>query len=90
MMVVLIALGIALVVFWIVQLVTLMEMKDAQFPGRHDKVLWFVLMLICSVLGACVFWAWRQQRAAEEEVDKLANDLGRMIPKPPEPEQDAE
>ena len=65
-----------LVGFWIVQLLSLMNMEDAQFPGRRDKVLWFVLLMLGSVLGAVVFWLWKCNRRLEREISQ---EVGAMI-----------
>ena len=51
--------AIVLLIFWVVQLIDLMTMTDDLFPGRNDKVLWFIVVFLGSAFGALVFWIWK-------------------------------
>ncbi len=48
------------VVFWIYQFIQLMLLTDADFPGKNDKVLWFVAFMLLSVLAPGLFVWWKQ------------------------------
>lgn len=49
-----------LVVLWVREFVTLMSCADADFPGRHDKLVWSVLMLVLAPIGPVAFWWYRR------------------------------
>jgi len=48
-----------LVVFWVRQVLSLMSMKDEDFPGRYDKPIWAALMIFTLFVGAVLFWWWK-------------------------------
>ena len=54
--------AMVLLIFWVVQLIALMSMTDDLFPGRNDKVLWFIVVFFGCALGALVFWLWKLVR----------------------------
>lgn len=85
----LVLMSIFLFVFWLFQIVALMDMKDNEFPGRHDKVLWFIAVLLGSVVGALAFLLWRFMRSGETMSDRLADDIAGLIGKSREEEEDA-
>lgn len=70
--VIVVILAILLVVFWISQLLSLMNMRDEQFAGRHDKVLWFIVVFFGTLLGAFVFWLWKVRKYLERERARAA------------------
>lgn len=47
-------------VFWGYQLVQLMMLEDSDFPGRYDKILWFVLFCATFLLAPFLFIAWKR------------------------------
>jgi hypothetical protein len=51
---------LVLLVFWIIQFAQLMAMRDDEFPGRFDKILWFVAFLTLNVVAASIFLSWKQ------------------------------
>lgn len=51
----------ALIVFWIGEFVALMRISDTMFPGRYDKLVWSLLMIVLPPVGAIAFWIYRQQ-----------------------------
>jgi len=55
--------------FWIwgTQLLDLMERRDAEFPGRMDKVLWVVILLVVPVIGVIVYCVWKNRRAESKD-----------------------
>ena len=66
--VLMVLLMVVCLVLWLRQLVKLMGMSDAQFPGRYDKILWVVILLVTAVVGAVAFWIWRTWRETNERV----------------------
>jgi len=56
---VLIALGLFMKA-WRDEFVFLMGRHDADFPGRHDKVMWILLMLVYAPAGVWFFRSYRQ------------------------------
>ncbi|MHC4253242.1 MAG: hypothetical protein ACYS9X_29330 [Planctomycetota bacterium] len=70
------AVALPLVIFWACQLLSLMRMRDEEFPGRYDKILWFIIVFFGSLLGALIFWLWKVGRADERE---LASEMGEIV-----------
>ena len=58
---------IFLVVFWVSQFLSLMDMKDEEFPGRYDKPLRYIAMVFGCLPGALVFWFWKRRRASSRK-----------------------
>jgi hypothetical protein len=48
--------AILLLIFWLRQFILLMATPDASFPGRYDKILWFVLFLLGGIVGPIAYW----------------------------------
>jgi hypothetical protein len=44
---------------WQKEFVFLMGLRDEQFPGRHDKLIWVVLLLALAPIGVWFFRAYR-------------------------------
>jgi len=57
------------VVFWVSQFYQLMNMTAEEFAWEYDKVLWFVVLLVGCVLGALLFFIWRQMGGASRGAD---------------------
>ena len=69
--------AVCLAILWAGQLLELMRMTDSDFPGRHDKVLWFVLLLVSGPLGALIFWCWKDHRVFELRKTRMDADLAK-------------
>lgn len=69
---VLIIVGVLLLIFWLLELLVLMNMTGDQFPWRYDKALWFVIVFFGSALGAFVFWMWQKGQKADVRLAKEA------------------
>lgn len=76
---VMVLIGMVLFVGWLWQLIVLMNMKDDEFPGKHDKTLWFVAVFVGSVVGALAFVVWRVVRSGEAASADLADEIGGVI-----------
>jgi hypothetical protein len=53
---------IGLLLFWCSQFIGLMLMREADFPYKHDKILWFIAFLVLPLLAPFVFVFWKQAR----------------------------
>jgi hypothetical protein len=51
--------GFLLLVFWFREFILLMAMPDKVFPGRYDKVLWFVLFVVAGIVAPFAFYLTR-------------------------------
>ena len=67
--------------FWIAQWLDLMSMKDEDFPGRYDKILWGGLMVFSLVFGAATFWLWKRKRSRPQRIADLARQHLRTKPR---------
>ena len=73
---------LVLLVFWIIQFAQLMAMRDEDFPGRFDKVLWFIAFLTLNVVAASIFLSWKQIQIASRS--KLRTEsLAKLRPEEP-------
>ena len=54
--------AIVLVLFWVDQLIDLMGRSDGQFPGRYDKICWFIILMTMNVLGAFIWFIFKNIR----------------------------
>ena len=71
--------ALVLLVFWIIQFAQLMAMRDDEFPGRYDKILWFIAFLTLNVVAASIFLSWKQIQIASRS--KLrAESLAKLRP----------
>lgn len=59
---------------WQREFVFLMGLRDADFPGRHDKVIWATLLLALAPIGV---WFFRAYRLAHWPAPAPAIDPGR-------------
>lgn len=50
---------LAIVSFWILQIVDLMSMRDDAFPGRHDKLIWVGIVVLLPLAGAVAYAVWK-------------------------------
>ncbi len=55
-----VALVVAFVALWVREFVALMSRPDAAFPGRYDKLVWSVLLLVLPPVGLAAFWWYRR------------------------------
>jgi hypothetical protein len=75
---------LVLLVFWIIQFAQLMAMRDDEFPGRFDKILWFIAFLTLNVVAASIFLSWKQIAMASRM--KLRPEaLAKLRPEEPVP-----
>jgi hypothetical protein len=73
---VMVALIAAVLVFWIGEFVTLMRRPDADFPGRHDKLVWSILMIVLPPVGAVAYRIYRHRESTLEPEPKPVSPWG--------------
>ena len=54
--IIVVLISIVLFIFWCVQFVSLMKISDDKFPGKNDKPIWALAMLLMGFVGAFLFW----------------------------------
>jgi len=66
-----------LAALWVRELVHLMGLSDDAFPGRHDKVMWFILLLCVPPIGVVAFGVFRRAYwpTHKPTLDAVARDL---------------
>lgn len=56
----LLALILAWLIFWLLQFVQVMLLADADFPGRYDKPLWVAVFVLVFLLAPFAFLLWKR------------------------------
>ena len=57
---------LALAFFWVSEFARLMRTTELDFPGRHDRWIWILVMIILLPLGAAAFWTFRHSHWADQ------------------------
>jgi hypothetical protein len=70
----LVALGtiVLLIVSWVRDFAYLMSQPDHAFPGRYDKLIWALLLIVLPPVGVVAFWSYRRAQLGESRVAKPA------------------
>ena len=50
---------------WVHEFVILMHLRDTDFPGRSDKLVWSILMILLPPIGVVAFWTYRSSRTTD-------------------------
>jgi hypothetical protein len=79
------AVVVALVFFWVGEFVRLMRTSPGAFPGRNDRLVWIIVMVVLLPVGALAFWTYRSTQATW--VNDPPFERGE---KPPSPWSDAD
>lgn len=69
------ALALAVVLFgleWLREFGFLMRLNDDAFPGRNDKLIWAILMIVLPPVGLWQFRSYRQAHWPEAKPEKVA------------------
>jgi hypothetical protein len=61
-------------IFWLRQLIDVMQRSDDDFPGRNDKLIWAVVIVLGNVFGALAYWIAKPVRAPRSG-DSLRQDF---------------
>ena len=81
LVIIIVFVGIAMLVFWLYQVVSLMDMPDEAFPGRYDKIIWVVLLVLVPVLGAIAFAMWKPVVRDDREMDAAVSNVADSLNK---------
>ena len=74
---ILLLISIGCLLFWVSQLWTVVNMSDQDFNGRYDKLMWAMIILFGSILGAIMFALWRMmQRRSIIVVEQKESHFG--------------
>jgi hypothetical protein len=65
---------IVLAVFWCRQFVELMLLSDADFPGKHDKILWVFAFLVGFLVVPFAFVFWKQGYLVVRKAERDTKD----------------
>ena len=49
-------------VFWLFRLIEVVSMKDDEFDGQNDKLIFFMIVFFGSVFGAVGFLIWKRTK----------------------------
>ena len=52
--------ALVLLIMWLDAFVSMMAMRDDEFPGRHDKLCWALAFIFLTFVGAIAFYLWRK------------------------------
>ena len=55
-----IVLIVIIIIFWFIEFIFLMSLNDSNFPGKSDKVLWFIVFFILPLLAPFLFRSWKK------------------------------
>ena len=64
--------------WWVREFVYLMGLPDDAFPGRHDKPLWFLVLLVLPPFGLVAFTIFRHAYWPAAKPER-AGDLGEAV-----------
>jgi|GEM_PF-5616253 len=64
---------------WRQEFLFLMSLRDDQFPGRHDKILWTVVLIVLPPIG---LWAFRSYHLAHWPEPSTERLPGKPAPDP--------
>lgn len=53
---------------WFRDFAYLMTQPDEAFPGRYDKLIWALLLVVLPPVGVLAFWSYRRAQQGEEAV----------------------
>lgn len=78
-----ICLGLIFFIFWLIQFFDLMSRSDEAFPSRYDKIIWSAVLILLNLLGALIYWFWKQgntaRSLAEQDVKESLKQAGLEI-----------
>ena len=58
-----------LLIIWISALADLMRRRDAEFPGKNDKLAWVFILLLTGLVGAIVYFCCRPRQVSDVVID---------------------
>jgi len=70
---------------WRDEFIFLMGLRDDDFPGRNDKLIWVLVLVVFAPVGPWLFGSYRLAHWAQSERsrDPEANAAGATVPSPP-------
>jgi len=62
--------GLVIALVWIYQFIQLMLLSDADFPGKHDKILWTAAFVLVFPIAPFAFLWWKAAYRSMLENDR--------------------
>jgi hypothetical protein len=69
-----IVISVVLGIFWCYQFIKLMLLTDADFPSKHDKILWAVGFFVLPPLAPFAFLFWMRAYLEMRDAQRTIND----------------
>lgn len=73
--------SIALFLFWILALKDVVFMRDEDFEGKNDKLIWFIIVFFGNILGALAFVVWNASSGRRVEDRRYREAYRKAFPK---------
>ena len=67
---ILILFALMCLLIWLFVVLRVISMRDDDFDGRNDKLIWFLLVFFGSIFGALIFCIWRLLKATSDQRSK--------------------
>ena len=67
------------VVFWILQFWSVLLMRDEDFPGKNDKIMWALIVFFGSAVGAILFAIWRWEHEHNRQSERNLRNAMRNV-----------
>ncbi len=64
---------IIIIIIWIRQFVFLMSLEDSMFPGKYDKILWYVVFIVSPIITPFAFMLWKKIKLNETIEKRKSN-----------------
>ena len=69
-----VGIGLLIVLVWIYQFIQLMLLSDADFPGKHDKILWAAAFVLVAPVAPFAFLWWKAAYRSMLQDDRPRDD----------------
>ena len=56
----LLLISIIIIFFWYKEFVFMMALEDSDYPGKKDKILWFIVFFVFPFLAPFLFRTWKK------------------------------
>jgi len=73
--------------FWVTQILDLMHRRDDEFPGRSDKLIWALVIILLPGLGAFAYWLWKPLLPVASPESLRREFTGIKTPQPAPPDE---
>ena len=60
LLLIILALIILIIIRWWEEFIFMMSLNDSNFPGKSDKILWFIVFFILPLVAPFLFRSWKK------------------------------